>query len=100
MLNYFCFHVYAQKSLFIGENGNDFFWTSSSSSPSPPDPLLYSLTLMSVTDIRVKNNKIVRKFSQKNNLVKEIESLRSIENKCQAEQLANKRQKSITSFLL
>ena len=41
------------------------FWTSSSSSSSPPDPLLYSLTLMSVTDIRVKNNKIVRKFSQK-----------------------------------
>ena len=36
MLNNFCFHVYAQKSLFIGENGNDFFWTSSSSS-SPPD---------------------------------------------------------------
>ena len=25
MLNYFCFHVYAQKSLFIGENGNAFF---------------------------------------------------------------------------
>ena len=22
MLNNFCFHVYAQKSLFIGENGN------------------------------------------------------------------------------
>jgi len=35
MLNYFCFHVYAQKSLFIGENGNDFFWTSSSSAPDP-----------------------------------------------------------------
>ena len=33
MLNYFCFHVYAQMSLFIGENGNDFFWTSSSPSP-------------------------------------------------------------------
>ena len=25
MLNNFCFHVYAQKSLFIGENGNGFF---------------------------------------------------------------------------
>ena len=25
MLNYFCFHVYAQKSLFIGQNGNVFF---------------------------------------------------------------------------
>ena len=24
MLNNFCFHVYAQKSLFIGENGNGF----------------------------------------------------------------------------
>ena len=27
MLNNFCFHVYAQKSLFIGENGNAFFLT-------------------------------------------------------------------------
>ena len=26
MLNNFCFHVYAQKSLFLGENVNDFFW--------------------------------------------------------------------------
>ena len=26
MLSNFCFHVYAQKSLIIGENGNDFFW--------------------------------------------------------------------------
>ena len=26
MLNNFCFHVYAQKSLIIGENGNDFFF--------------------------------------------------------------------------
>ena len=25
MLNNFCFHVYAQKSLIIDENGNDFF---------------------------------------------------------------------------
>ena len=25
MLNNFCFHVYAQKSLFIGEIGNGFF---------------------------------------------------------------------------
>ena len=44
--------------------------------------------------------RIVRKFSPKNNLIKEIESLRSIEKKCQAEQLANKRQQPITSFLL
>ena len=29
MLNNFCFHVYAQKSLFVGENGNDFILTSS-----------------------------------------------------------------------
>ena len=35
MLNNFCFHVCAQKSLFIGENGNESFLTSSSSSPSP-----------------------------------------------------------------
>ena len=34
MLNNFCFHVYAQKSLFIGENCNAFFGTSSSSSSS------------------------------------------------------------------
>ena len=31
MLNNFCFHLYAQKSMFIGENGNVYFWTSSSS---------------------------------------------------------------------
>ena len=28
MLNNFCVHVYAQKSLFIAENCNAFFWTS------------------------------------------------------------------------
>ena len=28
MLNYFCFHVYAQKSLFIAENCNVFFLTA------------------------------------------------------------------------
>ena len=33
MLNNFCFHVYAQKSLFLGENGNAFFLTTSSPSP-------------------------------------------------------------------
>ena len=27
MLNNFCFHVYAQKSWFIGENANAFFLT-------------------------------------------------------------------------
>ena len=35
MLNKFCFHLYAQKSLLIAENCNGFFWTSSSSSPYP-----------------------------------------------------------------
>ncbi len=35
MLNNFCFHVFAQKSLFVSENGKGFFWTSSSSSPAP-----------------------------------------------------------------
>ena len=29
MLNNFCFHVYAQKSLIICENVNEFLWTSS-----------------------------------------------------------------------
>ena len=33
MLNNFCFHVYAQKSLFIGENGNAF-----NLGPQPPHP--------------------------------------------------------------
>ena len=32
MLNKFCFHLYAQKLLFIGENCNGFFLTSA---PSP-----------------------------------------------------------------
>ena len=38
MLNNFCFHLYAQKSLFIGENCNDFFWTSA------PPPLTLEFT--------------------------------------------------------
>ena len=33
MLNNFCFHVYAQKSLFIGENDNVYFWTSAPAAP-------------------------------------------------------------------
>ena len=33
MLNNFCFHVYAQKSLFIGENDNVYFWTATSPLP-------------------------------------------------------------------
>ena len=35
MLNNFCFHVYAQKSLFIAENCNVFLRTPAASSPSP-----------------------------------------------------------------
>ena len=34
MLNNFCFHLYAEKSLFIGENCNTFI-TSSAPPPSP-----------------------------------------------------------------
>ena len=33
ILNNFGFHVYAQKSLFIGENGNGYFLTSSAAPP-------------------------------------------------------------------
>ena len=40
MLNNFCFHVYAQKSMFIGENGNPFFLTSASSSSPVPLPFI------------------------------------------------------------
>ena len=35
MLNNFCFHVYTQKSLFIGENGNVFFDISSTTTRAP-----------------------------------------------------------------
>ena len=35
MLNNFCFHLYAQKSLFIGENCNAFFLTAA----APPSPV-------------------------------------------------------------
>ena len=35
MLNNFCFHLYAQNSLFICENCNAFFWTSAAASVSP-----------------------------------------------------------------
>ena len=40
MLNNFCFHVYAQNLLFMGEKGNGFFGTSSS---APPDPVSLEL---------------------------------------------------------
>ena len=35
MLNKFCFHLYAQNSLFIGENCNAFFLTAPAAPPSP-----------------------------------------------------------------
>ena len=35
MLNKFCFHLYAQKLLFIAENCNAFFWTTA----TPPYPV-------------------------------------------------------------
>ena len=42
--------------------------------------------------------KIVRKFSQKNNLIKEVNALRAIENKCFSDTVSNKKQLSIKSF--
>ena len=33
MLNNFCFDVYAQKSMFIGENGNGFLGTTAAAHP-------------------------------------------------------------------
>ena len=39
MLNNFCFHVYAQKSLFIGENDNEYFWTSPAAATLYPESL-------------------------------------------------------------
>ena len=35
MLNNFCFHVYAQMSLFVGENDNAYFLTAA----APPSPV-------------------------------------------------------------
>ena len=37
MLSKFYFHLYAQKSLFICENCNAFFWTSAAA--TTPDPV-------------------------------------------------------------
>ena len=42
MLHKFCFHVCAQKSLFIGENGNDFYTPAAAVigiNRKPPDPV-------------------------------------------------------------
>ena len=36
MLNKFCFHVYAQKSLFVGENDNVYFWTAAAAAAPYP----------------------------------------------------------------
>ena len=35
MLNNFCFYVYAQMSLFVGENDNAYFLTAAAAGPSP-----------------------------------------------------------------
>ena len=35
MLNNFCFHVYAQMSLFMGEIDNAFFLTAAAATPLP-----------------------------------------------------------------
>ena len=49
MLNNFCFHVYAQKSLFIGQNANGFFGTTT------PDPLtLEFIELVPNLNIKMK----------------------------------------------
>ena len=50
MLNNFCFHVYDQKSLIIGENGNDFFLTSSAS-PSPVTLEVIELAPINIRDL-------------------------------------------------
>ena len=39
MLNNFCFHVYAQKLLFIGENDNEVFWTAAAAAVATPSPV-------------------------------------------------------------
>ena len=39
MLTNFCFHVYAQKSVFISENATAFFWNSAAA----PDPVTLML---------------------------------------------------------
>ena len=38
ILNNFCFHVYAKKSLFIGDNDKIKIWTASTTSPVTLDP--------------------------------------------------------------
>ena len=39
MLKKFCFHVYAQKSLFKCENGNVFFCTAAAAAAAGPSPV-------------------------------------------------------------
>ena len=39
ILNNFCLHVYAQKSLFIAKNCNGFVFTTSPTSTSSPSPV-------------------------------------------------------------
>ena len=52
MLNNFCFHVYAQKSLFIGENDNVYFWTAAAPGLSvyPETETETRVTVLSISD--------------------------------------------------
>ena len=55
MLNNFCFDVWAEKSLFIVENVNDFFWTSSS---SPPYPVILEFIELVPSEKRTRDDKM------------------------------------------
>ena len=66
MLSNFCFHIYAQKSLFIGENDNGFFY------------LLILLTRS--TDIRliifrVDSESAIKKFRKKQTFLRLVQYL-------------------------
>ena len=50
MLNKFCFHVYAQKSLFRGENYIGSFLTSEAT-PMPPTLLFVSITINHLAEL-------------------------------------------------
>ena len=52
MLNNFCFHVYAHKSLFIAKNCNGFFGTPASASPFPVN--LDVILVLSVYGVDIK----------------------------------------------
>ena len=54
MLNNFCFHVYAKKSLFLGENGNGFFYLPLILT-TPVTLAFIELVLMSTTSSDLNN---------------------------------------------